>query len=60
MDGRGCTSRSENSINKEVDILLGPQDFEVFMLLIIKVSSITIHDVRKRLLLFDSLRYEVK
>ena len=52
-----CTSRSENLINKEVDMLLGPQDF---MLLIIEVSSITVHGVRKRLLLFDSLRYEVK
>ena len=44
MDDRGCTSRSENSINKEVDVLLGPQDFEVFMLQIIKVSSITVQD----------------
>ena len=55
MDDRGCTSREENSINKEVNMILGPQYFEVFMLLII-VSSITVHGVRKSLL-FHSLRY---
>ena len=60
MDDRGCTNRSDNSINKEVDILLGPQDFEVSMLPIIKVSPITVHAVRKSFLLFDSLRYEIK
>ena len=40
-------------------MLLGPQDLEVFMFLMIVVSSITEHGVRKILLLFDCLRYEV-